>query len=76
MTLAPSLNETLTRVRSDLRMGVPLVLVNGDQALVMCAVESLSPERLADLRALGQVIMAVTARRAQTLKLPIYDGDL
>ena len=38
MTLAPSLNETLTRVRSDLRMGVPLVLVNGDQALVMCAV--------------------------------------
>ena len=36
----------------------------------MCAVESLSPERLADLRALGQVIMAVTARRAQTLKLP------
>ena len=26
MTLAPSLNETLTRVRSDLRMGVPFGL--------------------------------------------------
>ncbi|MEZ7813282.1 MAG: GTP cyclohydrolase II [Paracoccaceae bacterium] len=76
MTFAPSIHEWINRARSDLRMGIPLVLCDGPRALLICAVESLSPRRLADLRALSGVVMAVTARRAETLKLSVYDGDL
>ncbi|WP_330449539.1 hypothetical protein FLP41_04885 [Paracoccus marcusii] len=40
------------------------------------AVETLSPARLADLRALGLAVLALTGRRAETLKARAYDGDL
>jgi GTP cyclohydrolase II len=40
------------------------------------AAETLAPVRLADLAALGRPVLAVTARRAETLKARAYDGDL
>ena len=75
MTLAPTLTEKLARARGDLRMGVPVVLVGQGAALVV-AVEELDVGRLAAFRALGQPVVALTLRRAETLKARAYDGDL
>ena len=75
MTLALTLAERLSRARGDLRMGVPVVLV-GEGAALVVAVEELSAERLALLRGFGQPVIALTGRRAETLKARAYDGDL
>jgi GTP cyclohydrolase II len=74
LTLSPS--ERLTRAKSDLRMGVPVVLAGSEGAALVAAVEALDEERLADLRAFGAADLAITARRAETLKARAYDGDL
>ncbi len=75
MTLSPGPLERLSRARADLRMGVPVVIAGAEAALVV-AVEALTAARLADLRAVGRVELAITARRAGTLKARAYDGDL
>ncbi|WP_299414247.1 GTP cyclohydrolase II [uncultured Sulfitobacter sp.] len=73
MPFAPDVTETLARARADLRMGVPVVL--GDQLVL--ATETLTPARLAEAMALeGSAVLAITARRAQTLKARAYDGEL
>ncbi len=76
--MAFSLNpsEQLARARGDLRMGVGIVLSDAQSTWLVFAVEALSPERLAATRALGEACIAVTARRAETLKARPYDGDL
>ncbi len=77
MTFAPDIIERLARARADLRMGVPIVLTGDAQALLVFAAETLSAPRLHDLRQLdGHPILAITARRAETLKARAYDGDL
>lgn len=76
MTLAPNRTERLGRARSDLRLGLPIVLAGGGQAVLAAAVETLGPARLAAMRALGTPELALTARRAETLKARAYDGDL
>lgn len=76
MTLSPDITERLARARADLRMGVPVVLDGAQSALVLAA-ETLSAARLADILALGGApVLAITARRAATLKAHVYDGDL
>jgi len=76
MSLSPNTTELAARARADLRMGVPVVLLGGQDVLVLAA-ETLSAARLADLRAFGGTPwLAVTNWRAQTLKAPAYDGDL
>ncbi|MDR0809218.1 MAG: GTP cyclohydrolase II [Gemmobacter sp.] len=76
MSLAPSILERLARARSDLRMGLPVVLSDGRRAALAAAVETLTPARLAALHAEGAPELALTARRAATLKARAYDGDL
>ena len=76
MSLRPTQTETLARARNDLRLGLPVVLVGGGQAALAVAVEALTADRLADLRSLGPMDLALTARRAETLKARAYDGDL
>ncbi len=76
LTLGPTLTETLNRARGDLRMGVPVVLAGGGRAALVVAVEVLDPARLAALRDIGTPELALTARRAETLKARPYDGDL
>lgn len=71
--LGPTAIELLNRARADLRLGLPVVL-SGQMLAV--AVETLSPERLAALRALGPLTLALTAWRAETLKARVYDNDL
>ena len=76
MSLSLSIAERLTRARGDLRMGVPVVLCGEDGAALVAAVEALDADRLADLRAFGTPVLAITARRAETLKARVYDDDL
>lgn len=71
--LGPTTAERLNRARADLRMGLPVLL--SDHMLAV-AVETLSPERLAAMAGLGPLTLALTARRAETLKARAYDGDL
>ena len=76
MTLAPDIIERLARARADLRMGVPIVLLGAPSVLVLAA-ETLSAQRLTDILALGgEPVLAITARRAETLKARVYDGTL
>jgi GTP cyclohydrolase II len=76
MSLTLSIAERLSRAKFDLRMGVPLVLAGPDGAVLFAAVEALDAPRLADLRGFGAPVLAITARRAETLKARAYDGDL
>ncbi len=72
-SFAPDVTETLARARADLRMGVPIVL---GEVLVLAA-ETLTAQRLADVLTLDAApVLAITARRAETLKARAYDGDL
>lgn len=76
MGLRPDLVETLARARADLRMGVPVGLcIDGGHVLVASA-ETLSEDRLRALQALGPMDLALTDRRAATLKARAYDGDV
>jgi GTP cyclohydrolase II len=77
MSLIPDSTEQLARARADLRMGLPVVLRDGPRRMLVLAVETLSADRLAALAALGGTPhLAITARRAETLKARAYDGDL
>ncbi|MEX0310919.1 MAG: GTP cyclohydrolase II [Tateyamaria sp.] len=76
MGLGPDIVETLARARADLRMGVPVVLL-GATHVVAVAVETVSPDRLAQMRALGpDPVLALSGWRARTLKARSYDGDV
>jgi GTP cyclohydrolase II len=76
MQLGPDIVERLNRARADLRMGVPVVLTAGDAAVLALAAEAMVPARFAALSALGPTTIAITARRAETLKARTYDGDI
>jgi len=77
MSLAPDASELLARARADMRMGVPVVLSGHGSAAVVAAAETLTPARLARFRVLGPTpALAITAKRAATLKARAYDGDL
>lgn len=76
MVLALSISERLTRARGDLRMGVPVVLCGAGEAALVAAVETLDRTRLDAMRLVGKPLLAITARRAETLKARAYDGDL
>ena len=79
MGFGPDITEIVARSRADLRMGVPLVLQNSAESagLLVCAAETLNAARLSEMRALpGETVVAITRRRAETLKARAYDGDL
>ena len=70
VSLGPTVAEQTARLRSDLRMGVPIVIDTDDRkfSYLVAAVETLSPERLKALRVLGGQPweVAITARRVET----------
>ena len=77
MPLSPDMIELLARARGDLRMGLPIVLVDDGQVSLAASAETVSDHRLAEMRALAQAtVLTVTARRAETLKARAYDGDV
>lgn len=76
MMLGPDTVERLNRARADLRMGVPVALVAGGRGVLALAAEALGAERFAALAAMGPLVLAITDRRAETLKARAYDGDV
>jgi GTP cyclohydrolase II len=76
MTIGPTRAELLNRARADLRMGLPVVIEDDGGAILAVALETLGPERLAAMRAPGDAALVITARRAETLKVAAYDGDM
>lgn len=66
MSLTITITEKLARARTDLRIGLPVVLVDNDIAAIFVAVETLDPERLVDMRKLGQPELVLTTRRTST----------
>lgn len=77
MGFKPGRAERLARARSDLRIGLPVVLVNGARAVAAVSAETMRDGRLRALLELDRdAAVAVTARRASTLKARAYDGDL
>ena len=76
MSIAPTSEELLARARADLRMGVPVVL-DGPEPIVVLSVETASGDRFAALcTETDAPVLAITARRAETLKARAYDGDI
>ncbi len=76
MLLGPTQSDRLARARSDLRLGLPVVLVRGAEGLLVAAAEIVGAERLAGFRTVGHPVLAITDRRAETLKARAYDDDL
>ncbi len=79
MSFAPDITEMQARARADLRMGVPIVVASAGESggQLVCAAETLSAERLAAVQAMTpDAVIAITGRRAETLKARAYDGDL
>lgn len=76
MSLTPTPTEKLARARTDLRLGLAVVLAGDGVSMLCSAVEQLDDRRLAALRQFGVPELALTKRRAETLKARAYDGDL
>ncbi len=77
MSLLPTPAELTARARSDLRVGLPIVIGQGETGVIVLAAETATPARLDALRALpGDTVIAITGWRAETLKARAYDGDI
>ncbi len=76
MSLKPSVQERVARARTDLRLGLPVVLARGASNALVLAADGIDPARLADVMKHGASVLAITARRAETLSARAYDGDL
>ncbi|MBS8226819.1 GTP cyclohydrolase II [Vannielia litorea] len=75
MSLLPTPEELRARARADLRLGLPVVIVGEGEAALVMAAEQAAPGRVAELAREG-AYLAITARRAETLKARAYDGDM
>lgn len=67
-----------SRAAEELKRGAPIVLVDGYAAALAASAEMLRPAMLEALRALplSELAIAVTSRRAETLRARAYDEDL
>jgi len=78
MPLALTDEEIAARARADLRIGAPVALTSATGGALVVAAETLSDDRLSALRAAGPAALdlALTHRRAETLRARAYDGTL
>ncbi len=76
MSLRLSTAEIVARARADLRIGAPVAVLTEEGGALVIAAELTTPERLSALRAMGSLDLAVSARRAETLRARAYDGDV
>ena len=65
--LSPRPVEQLLRAKGDLRLGLPVILRNGDQALLVALVEALSAARRHALTGRGRAELVLSARRGAAL---------
>jgi GTP cyclohydrolase II len=78
MSWALSIEEAVARARADLRIGAPVALLAGSTGAIAIAAETCTADRFANLRqtAPDGIDLAITHRRAETLKARAYDGDI
>ena len=78
MSISLTHEERVARARGDLRIGAPVALLSAHGGALVVAAETCSAERLETLRnfAGDSLDLAVSHRRAVTLKARAYDGDL
>ncbi|MDJ1015446.1 MAG: GTP cyclohydrolase II [Paracoccaceae bacterium] len=76
MSLFPTPTELIARARTDLRLGLPVVLRSDGATAFVLAAEGITEDRLASAREIGQPVLAITSRRAETLRARAYDGDV
>lgn len=76
--LSLTVEEEVARARADLRIGAPVALTSASGGALVVAAEALSAQRLAALRAAAPeaLDLAVSHRRAETLRARAYDGEL
>ena len=68
--------EILMRARADLRLGIPIVLAGSEYEVIVAPIDVLSQTRLDQLKSIDEnSFILITARRAQTLKCPVYEGN-
>ena len=77
-SLSLSAEEQVSRARADLRIGAPVALTSASGGALVVAAETLSDARLDALRATSPdaLDLAISHRRADTLKARAYDGEL
>ncbi|NNL18834.1 MAG: GTP cyclohydrolase II, partial [Boseongicola sp.] len=61
MSLIPSLIDRIARARTDLRLGLPVVLQEGETCALVLSAEGLTDARLSAARALGSATLAITS---------------
>ncbi|MEM7751973.1 MAG: GTP cyclohydrolase II [Pseudomonadota bacterium] len=76
MSLIPSLTERLARARTDLRLGLPVVLRADGRTALLLAADGVTGGRFTALREFGALTLVISTWRAETLKARAYDGDL
>lgn len=76
MELAPDRRERTARVLSELSLGLPVLCDSGSSLHLIASAETTNSDRLASLRALGNVEIALTSRRASVVRAMVYDDDL
>ncbi len=70
--------EQIARLRSDLRLGLPVIISEDSTRAVVLSVEACEKNRLEKLLSIKtqKPYLAITSRRAHTLKARIYDKDI
>ena len=69
-------DDRLARAAAELRRGAPILLQAEGGAWLLVAAEAAAPRALDLARSLGSPFAALSARRAEALKIRVYDGDL
>ncbi|GKY86788.1 GTP cyclohydrolase II [Sinisalibacter aestuarii] len=76
MPLQPDPKELAARARADLRVGLAVVLGLDGAAALVAAAETLTADRLAAMRTIAPPHLAITPRRAETLKARAYSDNV
>mgnify|MGYP001158109036 FL=1 len=71
---SPTSIELLDRARNDLRIGLPICIIDNDQSWLVFAIETISKERFSLLNENAE--FSITKRRAKTLKTTAYDKNI
>jgi GTP cyclohydrolase II len=71
---SPTSIELLDRARNDLRIGLPICIIDNDQSWLIFAIETISKERFSLLNENAE--FSITKRRAKTLKTTAYDKNI
>ena len=76
MSFLPSPTERIARARTDLRLGLPVVLTDNERASLILAADGIEVSRFEAFKTIGSPVLVISAWRAETLKARAYDGDL